>query len=300
MTPQHVSLADFAETWRDEASELPPWVVGAQLPLDQLGVRERLEDVLDTVTALQRADWLEDGVYLGPSAMPETYRELLHCARTLEVALPPAVAAGSSLSGQGAYGTDGRAFLYVSTYFLSGTSPSVKRFHLGRLTGTIAARQVTANTLYALIVDQHGLRSVARRALGPVLEVFLAPLSLGVRVALSRWHRAAAFSCDRAGLLCAQDLDAAGAALLKGTLGVNPTMTREQYLEQLRRVQEGTSPGRWAEILADRPWTHKRMHALDLFASSAMYARLTGGEPGPDALSDDELAARTHALLGIG
>ncbi|MEZ4319267.1 MAG: M48 family metalloprotease [Myxococcota bacterium] len=297
----YVSLSDFAETWhRDDPRDVPPWVVAAHLPLDQLGVRERLEDILDTVTALQRADWLEDGVYIGPTALGDTYKELLHCSRRLHIAVPPAVAAGAPMSMQGAFGTDGRAFLYLSTFFLSGTSESVKQFQLGRLCGHIAARQVTANSLYAMVVDQNGLRSVARRAVGPLLEVFMAPLSLGVRLALSHWHRAAEMTADRAGLLCSRDMDAAGKALLKLTMGVNPTISHQEYLDQLKRVHESSSPGRWAELMSARPWTHKRLKALELFADSAMYARLTDREPAADALSDEDLAARTNTLLGVG
>ncbi|MCA9567165.1 MAG: hypothetical protein KC656_04955 [Myxococcales bacterium] len=295
----YVSLADFAQTATDASSRSPEWAIAAPLPLDQLGLRDRLEQVLDTVTALQRADWLDDGVYIGPNAMEDTYRELLACARILGVAVPPAIAAGTTMSRQNAYGTDSRSFLYVSTFMLSGTTASTQRFMLGRLLGKIAARQVTATTLYGVLVDQNGLRSVARRALGPMLEVVMAPLSLGVRLALSRWHRTAELSADRAGLLCCQDLDSAGLALLKGTLGVNPKISHEAYLQQLARSTERQSPGRWTELLSDTPWTHKRLVALQTFERSAMYARLTGREPAPDALTDEELAERTTQLLGV-
>lgn len=293
------SLAEFAASHAQATDRLPEWVISAPLPLDQPGLRNRLEQVLDTVTALQRADWLEDGVYIGPNAMETTYRELLTCSRTLHVAVPPAIAAGTVMSRQNAYGTDSRSFLYLSTYLLSGASPEMQRFLLGRLVGKIAARQVTATTLYGVLVDQSGLRSLAKKAVGPMLEVVLAPLSLGVRLALSRWHRASALTADRAGLLCCDDLDAAGLALLKGNLGVNPRISPEVYLQQLNRASERQSPGRWTELLANTPFTHKRLLALKLFADSELYAHTCGRDPGPDALDDDTLRARTAALLGV-
>lgn len=296
----YVSLADFAKTTAEHRADAPEWVVSSPLPLDAIGVRSRIEQVLDTVTALQRADWLEDGVYIGPNALEPTYRELLYCARTLGVAVPPAVAAGAPMSWQNAYGTDGRCFLYLSTYLLSGTAPDTKRFLLGRLTGKIAARQVTTTTLYGMLASNNGLRSVARRAVGPMLEVVMAPLSLGVKLALSRWHRSAELTADRAGLICAGSLDAAGRALLKGNLGVNPKLTHDAYLKQLARAQERQSPGRWTELLANTPWTHKRIAALQVFETSAMYARAVGNEPGPDLLDDAMLAQRTAQLLGVG
>lgn len=302
MTVPYVSLADFAATFDEHGDTLPRWVhraSAAPLPLDQLGVRYRLEDVLDTVVALQRAEWLHDGVYVGPQAMGAVYRDVLECSRQLRIAVPPAIIAGCGLKRQGAYGTDSRAFLYLSSfYFTDSAREPYRRFMAGRLCGHIAARQVTANTLYALVVDQGGLRSVARRAVGPVLEVVMAPLSLGVRLALSRWHRAAEISADRAGLLCAGDLDAAGRALLRLSLGVNPRIDPETYLDQLRNSRGHDAPGRWAELLSDEPWMHKRMRALELFARSETWAELTGAEV-DDPLSDAELERKTNKLLGV-
>jgi Zn-dependent protease with chaperone function len=127
----------------------------------------------------------------------------------------------------------------------------------------------------------------------------MAPLSLGVRLALSRWHRSAELTADRAGLLCCESIDAAGMALLKGNLGVNPKITAEAYLKQLARASERQSPGRWTELIADVPWTHKRLAALQLFESSALYARLTQRPIARDALDDETLAERTAQLLGV-
>ena len=98
-TTNFVPLKDFAATWADRA-ERPPWAPPDSeppLPLDHLGIRARIEDVVDTVVAVQRADWLQDGVYVGSRANPEVYRDLLHCARTLQVSVPPAISTTSTL-----------------------------------------------------------------------------------------------------------------------------------------------------------------------------------------------------------
>jgi peptidase M48-like protein len=305
----YVSLKDFAATFDEGGGELPVWVhpdAAAPQVLDTLGFRPRLEDVLDTVVALQRAEWLHDGVYAGPAAMPGVYRDVLHSARTLKIAVPPAILAGAGLKSQGTFGTDGRAFLYLSTFFFDPASEGERRFMAGRLCGHIAARQVTAETLYALLVDFHGLRSMARKAVGPMLEVFLAPLSVGVRLALSRWHRAAEITADRAGLLCCSDpertveqaLESAGRAMLRQSLGRTPDVGVAAYLDQLRSLRTGTSPGRWTELLADQPFTHKRLEALSLFAKSAPYAELTKREIA-DPLPREELDRQTSRLLGV-
>lgn len=295
------SLADFAATWHDTTPGPPPWVHPVDLSLgslDVLGLRGRLEDVLDTVVALQRSEWLQEGVFVGPRALPDVYRDVLHAARTLKVAVPPAIV--SSQAYQGALGTDARAYLHLSSIFTTTASVGERRFAVGRLVGHMAARQVTLATLYALLVDHGGLRKVARQGLGPTLEFVLAPVSVGVRLGLSRWHRAAEVSADRAGLLCCGSTDDAGVALLRMSLGVRPQLTPDDYLEQLRTVREDTSPGRWAEILSTRPWLPKRIRALDLFRRSELWVALGGDPTDGELLSDAELRRRTDLLLRVG
>ncbi|MBT3219728.1 MAG: M48 family metalloprotease [Proteobacteria bacterium] len=296
-TTPHISLRDFAETWRGEPYSHPEWAhPGSGLPpfIERLALRQRVEDVLDTVVALQRADWLQEGIYAGPQALGDVHRIILDCAKKLQIAVPPAIV--SSCSNQDAFGTDTRAFLHLTSFHFQEHIPlEQRRFIAGRLCGHIAARQVTTNTLYSLIVDHHGLRSVARRSVGPALEFILAPLSLGVRLALSRWHRLAEITADRAGLLCAGSVDTSGRAMLRLALGINPAVDPEEYLEQIRTLGDEPSPGKWTELLASQPWMHKRMKALELFARSELFADATSDS----LLSREELNQKTSELMGV-
>lgn len=296
------SLAEFASTFERTSGDRPSWVHGdGHGLLDQPGLRHRVEEILDTVVALERADWMQDGVHAGPTSLPASWRAVVHAARTLHVAVPPVIVAGIATRLQGTYGTDSRAFLYLSTFFMDPATEGERRFVAGQLVGHIAARHVTAGTLYSLLVDQAGLRAVARKAVGPALEVLLAPMSLGLRLLLSRWHRAAEISADRAGLVCCGDLGAAGKALLRMSLGRTPELSVEEYLEHLRA--DGSSPGRWAELLADQPFTHKRLKALALYARSEDYLSHGGvvqGVVGGAPLARAELDRQTDELLGVG
>lgn len=296
---RYVSLQEFATTFGDEQEGLPAWIHPmASTPsfLETFGVRHRLEDILDTVVALQRAERLQDGVFAGPDSMASVYRDILLAARALHVAVPPAILSAIPMKSQGCFGTDGRAYLSLSSWFFVPDTEAERAFMTGRLCGYIAARQVTANTLFSLIADQNGIRQMARRAIGPVLDVVLAPISLGVRLALSRWHRAAVISCDRAGLLVCRDVESASRALLRLQLGKHPDVAPATYLEQRRA--HGNSPGRWTELLATQPWAHKRMRAMELFRNSQLYAELTGESAG-DGLTTEELNRQTTKLLGV-
>lgn len=296
------SLADFAQTWSSrEPGETAPFAVGdGMLPPMPQPVLDRLEEVLDTVVALQRAEWLEEGVYVGPRAMPEVYRAVLRASRRLEVALPPAIVARVAMTAQGTYGTDSRAFLLLSSFFVKPATDEEIRFMVGRQIGHLAAGQVTGRSIYALIVDDQGVRKLAKKAVGPTLEVLLAPLSMGVRVALSRWHRLAELTADRAGLLVVDDLDAARNALLRSALGTTPNVSAEDYVHQNRTSQDG-GPAHWAELISDRPWLHKRLSALEVWSRSERFADLGGTPPeGASLLDDEALDRETRALLGVG
>jgi hypothetical protein len=300
--PPYISLADYAAGFDAREQALPAWLppgAAAPLVLDAPLMRARVEDIVDTVVALQRADWLEDGVFVGPSSMPTVYDHVLQGARTLKVAVPPAIVAGAALSSQGIYGTDARAYLYLSTYFFGSATESESRFLTGRFLGLSASHLVTANTLYALLVDHGGLREMASRSVGPVLEVVLAPLSLGLRMALSRWHRFAEVGADRAGLLCNDDLRGAGKALLRMSLGGDRGVEPDAYLAQLDAVRAEDSPAKFAQLLADKPWTHKRMRALALFHRSQAFADAGGTPASGPLLSTDALNAQTLELMGV-
>jgi hypothetical protein len=296
----YVSLAEFAAN-RTAPPAVAPFAVHPDAAPPRLPdpVAARLDELLDTVVAVQRAAWLEDGAYVGPQTLPDAWRATLEAARRLGAPVPVVIAANVAAAAQGAQGTDDRPFLLLSAALPASATPAELRFELGRQLGQIVAGQVSARTLYALVVDHDGARRLARRAVGPALDVVLAPIALGLRAALSRWHREAELTADRAGLLACDDLEAARAALLRGALGADPTMTAEAWLRRGDSVRDA-GPGRWTEILADRPWLRKRLRALDDWARSETFAAL-GGTPTPGARLDaDELARRTAALLAVG
>jgi len=224
------------------------------------------------------------------------YRDVLEAARALRVSVPPAVLTSGVMKTQRATGTDARPILVLSSYFFQSATEGERRFITGRLCGHIALQQVTALNTYALVADHRGLRATAKTAVGPLLAVVLAPIGLGVKLVLSRWHRAAELSADRAGLLCCGSLEAAQDAMLRADLAGRPQMSAREYLDQIRSANADSSPGRWAELLASQPWMHKRMQALDAFARSAVYRERVGEDGG---ISREELERVTRDLLGV-
>src|ERR1044071_4938738 len=106
-------------------------------------------------------------------------------------------------------------------------------------------------------------------------------------MALQAWSRRAEVTCDRAALLAVRDLDKTLQALVQIELGVESgaAFSADDYLRTVPDVKRGI--GRYAELFRSHPYVPKRVQALRLFANSALYAQLTGGDPtGKPSLPD--------------
>lgn len=96
---------------------------------------------------------------------------------------------------------------------------------------------------------------------------------------LQAWSRRAEVTCDRASLLAVRDLDKTLYALVRRELGLDKgsAFNAEEYLRALPDVNRGL--GRIAEFFRSNPYVPKRVQALRLFATSALYAQVTGQDP---------------------
>jgi Zn-dependent protease with chaperone function len=106
---------------------------------------------------------------------------------------------------------------------------------------------------------------------------------------LQAWSRRAEVTCDRAALLAVRDLDKTLAALVRLELGLGDkersAFNADDYLKALPDVKKGI--GRYAELFRSHPYVPKRVQALRLFAGSALYAQVTGGDPTGKPRLDD-------------
>ncbi len=106
---------------------------------------------------------------------------------------------------------------------------------------------------------------------------------------LQAWSRRAEVTCDRAALLAVKDLDRTLAALVKLELGLEKgsAFSAEEYIRTAADAAKKGGIGRYAELFRAHPYMPKRVQALRLFAGSALYAKVTGGDPtGKPSLPD--------------
>jgi Zn-dependent protease with chaperone function len=119
-------------------------------------------------------------------------------------------------------------------------------------------------------------------------------------LALNAWSRRADITCDRAGLLCARDLGAATAAMVKLTLGSQRLYGDIDVDEYLRQLDEGQSgPRRFHELFSIHPYLPKRVQALRLFAETTFYRSVVGLPAGTPGLSKEACDAHVGELLAV-
>jgi Zn-dependent protease with chaperone function len=119
-------------------------------------------------------------------------------------------------------------------------------------------------------------------------------------LALNAWSRRADITCDRAGLLCARDLAAATAAMVKLTVGSQRLYGDIDVDEYLRQLDEGQSgPRRFHELFSIHPYLPKRVEALRLFARTTYYQSVLGEPAATPSISKEDCDAQVGDLLAV-
>ena len=138
------------------------------------------------------------------------------------------------------------------------------------------------------IKSQHMVYHMLGQEVLPILGGWIAHVTLGlggvisapIQWALFGWYRRSELTCDRAGLLAAQDLDAAVTAMMK-LAGVPESeydrLNPQCFLQQARGYQDFDQHGldkvakRVSVITRTHPWTVMRGAELDSWVKSGAY-----------------------------
>jgi Zn-dependent protease with chaperone function len=173
-----------------------------------------------------------------------------------------------------AIGAD-RPFIVVTTGCFDLLDPHELRFVVGHEVGHILSGHAVYRTLLL------GLTRLAA-------QVAWVPLGyVGLRAivtALEEWYRKSELSCDRAGLLAAQDPDAAKRALMKLAGGTRlAEMNPDAFREQARSYDaDGDARDGVLKILSLMGRTHPfavvRFAELDRWIADGHYDRILGGD----------------------
>jgi len=232
---------------------------------------------------LMRGKLLRQGVKVSARQFPSIQKIAEHCARTLAVPVPQIYVVNSPQVNAYTFGTDDQSFIVLHSALVDSLSESELTFVIGHETGHIQNKHVVYGTVLILMTE------MAKAFGGFLVEPVLLPLRA--------WFRSAEITCDRAGLLCAHDVEAGTKSFMKLAVGSSrlfAEMDVDAYVEQLEESR--ATIGRYLEAFATHPYLPKRIAALRAFAESELY-RTSIGETGGQTI--DDVDVRTSEIIRI-
>ena len=236
--------------------------------LDRLvPVRMVVEAAVRAWKNFQKNELLGTCVKVSPRQFPHLHAQMVSCAEILDIPVPTTYVTESPHINAGTFGTNTEAFIVVNSALIDKLDDAEVKFVMGHECGHIQNSHVVYHT--------------AARWMASGVGLYVKYASLPASMALDAWSRRGEITCDRAGLVCAQDLDAGLRAMMKIALGSHKLfeeMDVEEFLGQLDGVKDGW--GRFAELFRSHPYVPKRVQALKLFADSAYYKSLIGERGG--------------------
>jgi Zn-dependent protease with chaperone function len=232
-------------------------------------------------------------VKVGPSQYPIVNEALVRVCEVLDTEVPPLYISQTPLANAGAVGMD-HPFIVLNSTIVELASPDEIEVVLGHEVGHIMSEHALYRTLLFLLLEMSG-RVV------PIVSQAIVPITL----ALLEWSRKAEISCDRAGLLAVQNMDAAmgmHAVLAGGIRGQRDQLSVEAFVEQSDdyRSLEGLSA--YYRLMATLGRSHDfpviRVAELRNWVDSGAYETILGGTyhriGDPRSSRDDFTTARRN------
>ncbi len=235
-----------------------------------------------------RGHLLGSAVRVGPQQFPRVFALTQRCADTLKIVAPRVYITNNHTMNAMTYGTEEDAFILIHSGLIDHLSDTELLDVIGHECGHLHNNHVVyLTTLYLL---QHLVGEI----FPPFSKIAVIPLTL----ALNAWRRRAEITCDRAGLLCSRDMEAATKSLAKLALGSHKLYEQLNLEAFIAQNEESLrSPGRLEEFFSSHPWLPKRILALKLFAQSALYRKHAG--LGDDGLSMQEVDDQVERLVRV-
>ena len=240
--------------------------------------------VVRTSKEWMRSQLLGSTVKVGPNQFPSIYKIVSHCAKTLTVPVPNVYIQNDPRPNAYTYGTEEESFIVITSALVDHFDEAELKFVIGHETGHIQNKHVVYNTALMILTQGAG--------------IFIAWIIQPALIALRQWTRRAEITCDRAGLLCCNDLDAASRSFMKlatGSHKLYPEMNIDAFLEQFEEGQN--SFGRLGEAFASHPYLPKRIYALRVFGDSELYRN--AASLGAGGLDMEEVDRRTSEIIQI-
>lgn len=214
-----------------------------------------------------RIRYLGSAVKVSEKQFPEVHALQAKASEILGITAPPLFIIEAPYLNAYTLGTDdGRSFILVTRGLLEVTTEREMMFIIGHELGHVKSQHVLYGTM-AIFLANAGLFAGAAF---PGVQI----LALPIRMALNAWFRRSEITCDRAGLVCCQDLASARRALLLTGCGSRELADRINLEEFAKQGDEASeSYGKWGEMWTTHPYLPKRIKAVELFSEGHFYVR---------------------------
>jgi Zn-dependent protease with chaperone function len=211
-----------------------------------------------------RTELLGTAVKVSDQQFPRVYAAARAAGEALRVKVPPVFAAPTDSIKVKVLGTEDQPHLIVNLELAEKLDDTELVAAIAHELGHVQNGHILYAT--ALHYLQHSAAFFIRWVVQPAI------------MTLQAWSRRAEVTCDRASLLAVRDLDKTLQALVKLELGLDKgsAFNADEYLKELPDVKKGI--GRYAELFRSHPYVPKRVQALRLFANSALYVQISGGD----------------------
>jgi Zn-dependent protease with chaperone function len=222
-----------------------------------------------------RLTYLASAVRASERQFPQVYELVRDGSYILDLPeVPEVFVTQSPLVNAMALGRD-KPFIVITTGMINLYDPEELRWVVGHELGHILSGHAVYRTMLLILLQ------LAQRA------ALWTPIGLGLQAivfGLEEWFRKSELSCDRAGLLAGQDVDAARRALMKLAGGaqlseLNPDAFREQAHEYDAVPDLRDSILKIMQLRGNtHPFAVVRFAELDYWATHGDYERILGGD----------------------
>lgn len=234
---------------------------------------------------------------VGPSQFPDVYEIVTDCAQRLGIGIPEVyIRNAPSEINSGAYATEQDApLIEITSGLLERVTPGELRSVLGHECGHIHNNHGVYNAAAQILLNS---LQIAIPGIQQIVQFVSAPL----RWAFMMWSRAAEVTCDRAGVICADD--PADDISVQAKLIYGATLNRQDVnIDAILRQYDAlrATPVRFLELESDHPVSIRRIFAIKEFLNSeVLYAwRPEWKTPDMHLIDKQELDARCEKYIGV-
>ncbi|HWP98795.1 MAG TPA: M48 family metallopeptidase [Syntrophomonadaceae bacterium] len=229
------------------------------------GMFQLFKAIMTYLVPFKRQEMNLSDIAVGPNQYPEIYAIGEECARRLGIGVPKIFVKYDVYINACAYASeDAEPVIEINSALIDTFSLDEIRTIVGHECGHIHNNHTIYNVAAQIVA---GTLEIALVKAIPGLAQLISLLSVGAKMLLATWSRAAEVTCDRAGMICSNSYNDAAMALAKlgfGGIQAMQHINLDEYIKQVEKMQQTVV--RFEELNADHPLTPKRVLAAKLFS----------------------------------